>query len=78
LDAPYFSFLSGNELLVGGVGYQEVVLLLTEAVLPSTVLVDEGGVAQRGRAICESQPHHYLSWAGLPQFGQKRSSGLNS
>ena len=48
-----------NELLVGGVGHVEFVLLLTEAVLPPPVLIDEVCVAARGRAVLVGELHRH-------------------
>jgi len=45
---PHLEFLLGlNELLVGGVGHEDLDLLLAEGMLPLLVLVDEVGGARR-------------------------------
>jgi hypothetical protein len=46
-----------NEILVGGVGHEQFVFLLAKVVPPSTVLIDEVGVADRGQALRIGEPH---------------------
>jgi hypothetical protein len=46
-----------NELFVGGVGHEQFVFLLAKAVPPSTVLIDEVGVADLGQALRIGELH---------------------
>jgi hypothetical protein len=46
-----------SERLVGGVRHDEIVLLLTEAVLPLSVLEDEEVVANEGRSVRVGEYH---------------------
>ena len=58
LRIPLSKVLLGlNELLVGGVGHEQIVFLLAKAVPPRTVLIDEVGVADRGQALRIGEPH---------------------
>ena len=45
------TLLRGDELLVGELGHEQVVLLLAEPVLPGAALLDEVGRTDRRRAV---------------------------
>jgi hypothetical protein len=46
-----------NELLVGGVGHEQIVFLLAKVVPPRTVLIDDVSVADLGQALHIGEPH---------------------